>query len=353
MRSDVAFGIKRAVHSWAASKEQRLAVLQALQREAFPLHRHARMRAGTLSAAAFDIAANTRPGDEIETDGGLRLQAAAITELYMAAGFLLDDVMDDEVIKTSSIGHETGLGTVVLLIANAMLDDAASTFPAAERFRLKAAAHRALLASCDGQMREVSLSGSPGAIARLDIDDAMALTEMKAGSLGDLAAIIGAGLAAGVDSAVASSLRACYFHYITYVQLVDDLTDAASAPASESGRASDIALARPTVPSVYFYKTTSKLGAGTRGKRPEGKRIIASRRAPANPDADDLRETGTTLFTQLAAEMQRNRVIGIANRIQHEHGGARAWLALLGAEQGEGSNPQPIAQPEATGAVPT
>ena len=307
------------------------------------------MRAGTLSAAAFDIAANARQGAELEADAELRLQAAAITELYMAAGFLLDDVMDDEIIKDSSIGHETGLGTVVLVIANAMLDEAASALSSSERFRLKAAAHRALLASCDGQMRELSLTGAPDAIARLDIDDAMALTEMKAGSLGELAAVIGAGLATGVDSAAATSLRACYFHYVTYVQLVDDLTDAASDPA----RASDIALARPTVPSVYFYKTTSKLGAGTRGKRTGGKRIIASRRAPANPDADDLRETGTTLFTQLAAEMQRNRAIGIANRIQHEHGGARALLALLGAEQGEGSNPQPIARPEPTGAVPT
>ena len=349
MRSDVAFGIKRAILLWAVPKEQRLAVLQALQREAFPLHRHARMRAGTLSAAAFDIAASTQRDADPEACAALRIQAAAITELYMAAGFLLDDVMDDEVVKGSTIGHETGLGTVVLLIANSMLDEAASGLPPTERLQLTAAAHRALLASCDGQMRELSFTGSPDAIARLDIDDAMAITEMKAGSLGELAAIIGAGLAAGVDSAAATSLRACYFHYVTYVQLVDDLTDAAFNPT----RASDIALARPTVPSVYFYKTTSELGAGTRGTRKGGKRISASRRAPANPDADDLRETGTTLFTQLAAEMQRNRAIGIANRIQHEHGGARALLALLGAEQGEGNNPQPIAQPEPTGAIPT
>jgi geranylgeranyl pyrophosphate synthase len=313
------------------------------------------MRAGTLSAAAFDIASSTRPLSwplaGPEAGPYLRLQAATITELYMAAGFLLDDVMDNDIPDDSTVGHETGLGTVVLLIADAMLDEAASSLPSSERFFVKAAAHRALLTSCDGQMRELRVSSSPDAVdvvTRLSVDDAMTLTEMKAGSLGELAAIIGAGLAAGAESDVATSLRACYYHYVTYVQMVDDLTDAASG----SERSSDIALARPTVPAAYYYNTTSKLGASTQGSNRGRERIIRPNRAPANPTTDDLRETGTTLFTQLAAELQRNRAIEIANRIQHEYGGAATLLALLGAEQGEGSYSQSNAEPEPTGAAP-
>jgi geranylgeranyl pyrophosphate synthase len=323
------------------------------------------MRAGTLSAAAFDIATDSRPlawpiaGPE--SGPHLRLQAATIAELYMAAGFLLDDVMDNEIPKDSSVGHETGLGTVVLLIADVLLDEAASALPPGERFRLKAAAHQALLASCDGQMRELRIAGDPAAIARLDVDDAMALTEMKAGSLGELTAIIGAGLAAGVDSAIATSLRACYYHYVTYVQLVDDLTDAAPSP----GHASDIALARPTVPSVFFYKTATELGASPKGAPVGAERTIDARYAPASPDEGELRESGTTLFAQLAAEMQRNRAISIAQKIDEEYGTAAALLALLGVEQGagvmqgagakqrEGNSPQSSTEPEPTGAVPS
>lgn len=345
MHSDVALTIKRAIQLWATSKEQRLAVLQALHREAFPLHRHSRMRAGTLSAAAFDIAANAQPKPPAPH---LRIHAAAIAEMYMASGFLLDDVMDSEIPAHSTVGHETGLGTVVLLLADTMLDEAADALPASERLSLKLAAHRAILASCDGQMRELQTSGSPDALSAMNVDDAMALTELKAGALGELAAIIGAGLAAGADSDLTAALRECYLHYVTYIQLVDDLTDA----AADGERPSDIALARPTVPSVFFYNSVTQLGASTTGNRAGAPRIISTRRAPESPTTDDLRETGTTLFTQLAAEMQRNRAIGIASSIHDEHGGAAALLAILGAEQGEGSNPQPSTDPESTGAVP-
>jgi hypothetical protein len=142
VRSDVALGIKRAVHSWAVSTEQSLAVLQALQRESFPLHRHARMRAGALSAAAFDIAANNHLDTNLETQAQLRVQAAVITELFMASGFILDDVMDGDTPASSTVGIEAGLGTVLLFIANATLDEAAESLRPGERHRLKAAAHR-------------------------------------------------------------------------------------------------------------------------------------------------------------------------------------------------------------------
>jgi geranylgeranyl pyrophosphate synthase len=284
-------------------------------------------------------------GDVDGGDSTLRNDAAAIVELYMAAGFLLDDVMDDDVPAHSSIGIDAALGTAVLMIANAALDEAAEALPATERTALKMAAQRLVLAACDGQLRELRLTGDAQRLRTMSVDDAMALTEDKAGSLGELAAVVGAGLAGGFTTNasgakgadVTAALRGCYYHYVTYVQMVDDLTDAVDDGAGAPG---DIAQGRPTVPSVYFYKNASylraDLGADTEVIAPTVN-IISARDALVRPDADQLRESGTTPFTQLAAEMQRKHAIAAATQIQAEHGGAEALLGLFGAGQGADS----------------
>ena len=114
---DIRARIKRAVVDWSVSPEQRLVVIEALGREAYPLHRDSRLRAGALSAIAYSVAGGT--------DHATKVSAAATAELFMAAGFLFDDVMDEEEPPPgSSVGKQTATALDVLLIAQASFADA-------------------------------------------------------------------------------------------------------------------------------------------------------------------------------------------------------------------------------------
>ncbi|MDA1035504.1 MAG: polyprenyl synthetase family protein [Chloroflexi bacterium] len=259
------------------SAEQRLQVLGALRRDDFPLNPNARMRAGVLSATGYRIAG----GPDITTEASV----AAITELYMAASFLLDRVMDEEVSHDSSIGVETALGTTVLLIAEAALDDAASHLPTKSRINLKLDAHHLLLAACDGQLRELLVSGKPDEVMKIDVDQAMALTEQEAGSLGELAGLIGAGIATGPEAEITSMIRRSYFHFFTYMQVIDDLSDAVNETAD--GYGSDISKFRPTLPAVFYYRSKAPLGVSPEGGRRSGPGILSSGARAFNPSADD------------------------------------------------------------------
>lgn len=332
MRRDIRVRIKRAVSHWAASADQREGILEALRSEAYPLHRYARLRAGALSGISYDLLGGTDPD--------LRAWAGAIAELFMASGFLLDDAMDEEAPAGSSVGSRAALGLGSLLISQACLDDVGSHLSPEDRFSLGAEARRLVLLSCAGQQREIELRGSKDRVAAMSSDDAMRLTEMKAGALGELCAVIGAGIAGRLHDGLTRELRRCYRHLFTYRQILDDLADA--APSTLNG-SSDIGAASPTLPVVYFLKANSKLGVGTHAER----RGIAStmkgrgERGEADaPTEDDLRSTGTILFSELAAEMQRNRAEAIALKLHRRSEKANALLTMIGATPREGGGPK-------------
>ena len=337
--------IEHAVERSASTAEQRDGALCVLRRESFPLHPESRCRVGLLASLAYEAAGGTDP--EVALDG------AAAMELYMAAGYVLDHVMDDEVPSDSTVGMEAALGTTLLLIAEATLDEVAARELAPEpAARVVGKAKMLLLGSCAGQMRELQLV-EPGRLAAMTVDDALALTEQKAGSLGQMAGVIGAGLA-GVEEGLQSLLNDCYFHYATYHQIIDDLSD---APAIEGvDKTSDFAALRPTLPVVYYLRSQigaaacseGELGAGLVGGEAAQRRTINQIRAAEPPGPKQLRESGATLFTQLAAEVVRNRALELAEQIQRSSSTAERLVSLLRLETGEGLEPERMAAPATT-----
>jgi geranylgeranyl pyrophosphate synthase len=338
MRSAIQARVGSLVHDLALTAELRERALACLRRESFPLHPRSRCRAGTLSALAYDIAGGT--------DRDTAIGGAAAVELYMAAGYTLDHVMDDEVPLGTNTGIETALAR---LMAEAALDEAADKALARDgRTTLIREAKRMLIASCAGQLRELCLTDT-AARGAFTTDDALDVTALKAGSLGQMAGGIGARLA-GADPELVALIEGCYFHYATYAQIVDDLSDAARVPGEE--RRSDIASGRPTVPAVYFYRSAALLGAGPQSERRRS-RILDAVPELGGPGVDELRESGATLFTQLAAEMVRNTALGIAEQIQQRSGRAKGLLTLLRADHGESLDAKPTTTPAAAAGAPS
>jgi hypothetical protein len=77
---------------------------------------------GTLAGHAYDVVGGTDPS--------VRDQSAATVELFVAASYVLDRVMDEEVPSDSTVGLETAYGTGLVLLSCA-LQDAPAT-PGAE-----------------------------------------------------------------------------------------------------------------------------------------------------------------------------------------------------------------------------
>jgi geranylgeranyl pyrophosphate synthase len=175
--------------------------------------------------------------------------------------------------------------------------------------------------SCAAQTEELLLARD-GLPADFSTDDALDLTRRKAGSLGRLAALIGAGLAKA-DATTRGLIADCFESYATYRQIIDDLSDAAETP--ESTRKSDASLNRPTLPLVYLHKASLKSGRETADLDLAPSPIME--RGGFVSD-EQLRASGALVFAGMVAEMLRNETMKLLAGIE-QHTGRRSDLSLL------------------------
>jgi geranylgeranyl pyrophosphate synthase len=236
--------VREAVHRMAAQRAQANALVSALSRPGFPLHPSAPLRTAALATGAYRLAGGR--------DEDVASRAAAAMELIMAAGYMLDHVGDGEVPGGKSRqGEELALGLAALTIGVRLAAEAVALSPSQQPLALLSAVFDRLTAACAGQL----LDSRTGSRSALTVDDAFAVTELKAGSLGVMAARFGATLAGG-SPVVIDSAGAVGQGIFTYLQFIDDVRDAFQG--DEAG--SDYAMDKATIPLVFVYNRLKEHG---------------------------------------------------------------------------------------------
>ena len=226
--------IERAVSRHCEVASHRRAVLEALRRSGFALHPEARCRAGVIALHVCRAVRGTldEPG----------WRAAAAVELYQEATFLFDDVADQEVDPAfeSTYAVELALAITVMSCGLAAACDAVgmSGADSSALLSLQQLARNCITA-CSGQYMDAAMEGLEASTT----EEALTMTELKAGGCGRLATSFAAELATDDDG-----LRGLFsdlgFNVFVYLQLVDDLRDACPTE-SASG---DLLRGKKTVP---------------------------------------------------------------------------------------------------------
>lgn len=321
MRDAIKHQIEHITARWVTDAQLRRNVLGVLHRPSFPLAPESPCAFGTLAALAYDAAAGK--------DERLRVDAAATAELFIAASYVLDHAMDDEVPANTSLPKEIALGTTLVLLAVAALGNVASrALPANRRSLVTSEAYRLLLNSCAGQVQELEIMESGAAsLAAYTTDEALSLTQMKAGSLGRLGGIVGAGLA-GAEPDLVDTIGECCALHTTYLQLLDDLNDAGASP--DSDRKSDASANKPTLPLVFLRNSLIESHASNQDTSGSTD-IMKAMNGAKSVTANELRETGAELFTKMAAEVVRNRAIGLADGLERKVGTPLGLAAFIRA----------------------
>ena len=230
--------IKTAVTEHCPEPAQRKAALGVLGRPGFALHNDSKCRAGVL---ALEIYHAVRGGlDEVAW------LAATSCELYIEAGFLFDDIADGdaEPASDSSLAAELALALTLESCAATVACDAAAQAEEAGLAALRCLMHNITKASA-GQHLDAILAGGTAATT----EEALRMTELKAGGCGRLVAGFEAGLATA-DVEIARRFTEFGADAFIYLQLVDDLRDA----YAESGVPHDMINGKNTVPLAYFRR---------------------------------------------------------------------------------------------------
>lgn len=105
------------------------------------------------------------------------------------------------------------------------------------------------------------------------------------------------------------------------------------------------------MPAVFYFRTQVDLGANPEDSHQGARHIIDMDSRAHEPDIDELRITGTTLFTQIVAEIQRNRAVALAKQIQQQYGNAQDLLTMFGEEPREHKESQQTAARTPIGAT--
>ena len=179
----------------------------------------------------------------------IALHAATAVELVMEAGFMFDNVADQEADREHglSASEELALAITILscgvAVAYETVHQAGNQTSGLDSFiQLQSSC----IAACGGQFLDARLQKSQNATT----DDSLRMTFLKAGSLGRLAAEFGAGIATD-DAQMVSLFGDFGFNLFTYLQLIDDLRDA----FPDSGPNADYTQGKKTLPLVFFYNS--------------------------------------------------------------------------------------------------
>jgi geranylgeranyl pyrophosphate synthase len=215
---------------------QQKAALGVLGRPGFALHEKSKCRAGVLALEIYQAARG-----HLDDVAWL---AATATELYIEAGFLFDDVADGdaEPVADSSLAAELALALTLESCAATIACNAADQAGGTGLTALRNLMQSITTASA-GQHMDALLAGGAAA----NTDEALKMTELKAGGCGTLVAGFAVELATD-DLEVIRLFTEFGRNVFVYLQLVDDLRDA----YAESGVPHDMIAGKNTVPLAYF-----------------------------------------------------------------------------------------------------
>jgi geranylgeranyl pyrophosphate synthase len=207
------------------------------------------------------------------------VRGAAGTELIMEAGYILDHLADGEIdpALASSEGEELALGLAMLCCGFAAISEVSLQKHTQEHcfLAIKSLFRSAINAAC-GQHLDALFEKRQ----RTSMAEALEMTFLKAGSLGRLAAEVGAGLAT-TDTILIEVLGDFGSSLFTYAQLMDDLKDA----LPQEGIHGDFLRGKKTIPLVFLTDSTDPL-LNSLEEQPVSSRIVRHRQ-----------EVGTTLHT--------------------------------------------------------
>jgi geranylgeranyl pyrophosphate synthase len=175
--------------------------------------------------------------------------AASAVELIMDAGFMFDNVADDELDEESGLTppEELAIAITTLCCGVAMAHEAMS-FNRNSNLAIQSAIQIQVnsIAACAGQFLDAYLQKSKNA----SIEQALNMTCLKSGSIGKLAGEFGASVATD-DGELIALLGDLGFNIFTYLQLIDDLRDAFPNDSVPT----DFIQNKKTVPLVFFYNS--------------------------------------------------------------------------------------------------
>ncbi len=300
--------IRAKVAENCTEPSQQEAVLDVLIRPGFALHRESRCRAGVLALEVYRSA-------RARLDDQAWLAAVAI-ELYIEAGFLFDDVADGdaEPAPSSSLAAELALAITLMSCAATVACDAAAQAGGASLPALRELMRSITVASA-GQHLDALLAGGTAATT----DEALRMTELKAGGCGRLTAGFAAELATA-DREVSDLFAEFGSNTFIYLQLVDDLRDA----YAKTGVPHDMLSGKNTVPLAYFRSGPAE------GLTSESSGIMLSTDVQSDQYAGYRRQfeaSGAGAFGAVVAEAYLNRAkanlaalserLGSLDRLEH------------------------------------
>ena len=280
--------IEERIRQHCSDPVHRDAALVVLTRPGYALHPESGRRAGVVALEVY----RTILGKLDEN----AWPAAAAVELYMEAGFLFDDVADQEVDPdlASTCSEELALAITLMNCGVAAACDAArGGEPGAAGLLAVEQMVRDCITACAGQYRDAHLSRQDSATT----EEALKMTELKAGGCGRLAASFAAAIATD-DPQIIQLFGDFGFNLFTYLQLIDDIRD-----AIPKGSPRDLLQQKKTVPLVFFGSSPSP------DRRPTRSGTMHSEFAGESgyEFRVSLHETGAKVFSAVVAEAYLNR----------------------------------------------
>ena len=322
-RGDLREYLVRVVERWVTHPRQLDRVNQVLRRANYPLHPEASRHMGRFVLAAHEAAGGA---DQVAA-----LEGAAAMELLVAASYALDNAMDQEAPPDSTPELEAAVGITLVFLAHASLEAVSSrSLDSASHTVFMADVHRLLLSTCAGQLEDLELPRR----SATTIDEALEMTQLKAGSMGRLAGLIGASLA-GAPADLAERIGEVCWNFVTYRQLMDDIKDAITAP---EGGLTDADSGKRTLPLAYAAQWRQQTPINPESPLVQH-RIIDT--GPLSPQV--IEESGAFLFTKIAAEVFRNKAIECAKEIHQWTGRGDALLEAVTADPHDSLKSYPIA----------
>jgi len=235
----------------------------------------------------------------------------------MEAGYLLDHLADGEIDPAfaSSEGEELALGLAVLCCGFATISEVSLQSHMSEHCLLILKdLFKSSVNAAAGQHLDALLEKRQ----RATMAEALEMTSLKAGSLGRLAAEVGAGLAT-VNTALIETLGDFGSNLLIYAQLMDDMEDA--LPQEEAH--GDFFRGKKTIPLVFFTDSTGPLSDSLEGQ-PFPNRITRHSREVGTT----LHTSGACAFCAILAEIFLNRAKHNLADLEH-HGVEASELAKL------------------------
>ncbi|MFC1925267.1 polyprenyl synthetase family protein [Chloroflexota bacterium] len=239
MLNELRSEIRHAVESYCDDPDLRDAMLQVLSRPDCALHANARCTAGLLTLKTYEAICGAPTA--------AAFQAAVAMEMYVYAARIFDNVADEEIDSTQgmTVAEELPIAIGLMSCGGIAACEAGKLAGSdTQGLRLLLQLQRDCLKSCNGQFMDARLQRH----SQVSTDEALEMSCRKSGSLGRLAAALGA-IIATEHFKIIGLFEEFGFNLFTYLQLLDDMRDACPS----DGPMRDLEQNKKTLPLAYFH----------------------------------------------------------------------------------------------------